>query len=116
MPPRLLDKDLDNAKSHLTGHFLSYYTDFTDQVVRAAVQAEGRQDRRPPRSRAAPSPRCSPATAKVLVFVNQVTMSADRQEPAADLQQRAGHVDQGRRLVVDLGVRSGLMTVLPASR
>ena len=38
--PDNLDKDLDAAKSHLTGDFLTYYTQFTDQVVRPAVKTK----------------------------------------------------------------------------
>ena len=38
--PDTLDKDLDTAKSHLTGDFLTYYSDFTDQVVRPAVKTK----------------------------------------------------------------------------
>jgi Mce-associated membrane protein len=39
--PENLDADLSNAKSHLTGEFLSYYTDFTDKVVAPASRDKG---------------------------------------------------------------------------
>ena len=36
--PEKLDKDFANAKSHLTGDFLSYYTQFTEQVVKVGLK------------------------------------------------------------------------------
>ena len=36
--PDNLDQDIANAKSHLTGDFLKYYTDFTQQVAAAAAR------------------------------------------------------------------------------
>jgi Mce-associated membrane protein len=79
--PETLDKDLDAAKTHLTGDFLSYYTNFTDQVVRVAAKQKSVKTTATV-ARGAVS-EMQPSTAKVLLFVNQVTMSADRQEPAA---------------------------------
>ena len=36
--PESLDKDFATAKSHLTGDFLSYYTQFTEQIVTPAAK------------------------------------------------------------------------------
>jgi Mce-associated membrane protein len=36
--PESLDKDFEAAKSHLTGDFLSYYTQFTEQIVTPAAK------------------------------------------------------------------------------
>ena len=36
--PESLDKDFAAAKSHLTGDFLSYYTQFTQQIVTPAAK------------------------------------------------------------------------------
>ena len=41
--PGTANKDLDNAKSHLTGEFLTYYSQFTDTIVAGATK-KGRQD------------------------------------------------------------------------
>lgn len=78
--PDNLDKDLEAAKSHLTGDFLNYYTQFTDQVVRPAVKAK-KVSTSANVVQAAVS-EMQPEQAKVLVFVNQITTSADRTEPA----------------------------------
>ncbi|MCV7228965.1 twin-arginine translocation pathway signal [Mycolicibacterium komossense] len=79
--PETLDKDLDAAKTHLTGDFLSYYTNFTDQVVRAAAKQKSvKTTATIPRGAVS---EMQPGSAKVLLFVNQITMSADRQEPSA---------------------------------
>ncbi|HNM85738.1 MAG TPA: twin-arginine translocation pathway signal, partial [Mycobacterium sp.] len=78
--PESLDKDLAAAKSHLTGDFLSYYSQFTDQVVRPAVQTK-KVSTTANVVQAAVS-EIHPDKAKVLVFVNQTTTSSDRAEPA----------------------------------
>lgn len=78
--PESLDADLTNAKSHLTGEFLSYYTDFTDKVVAPASRDKGVKTEANV-ARAAVS-QMRPAKADVLVFVNQVTTSKERPSPA----------------------------------
>lgn len=78
--PENLDKDLAAAKSHLTGDFLKYYTQFTDEVVRPAVQTK-KVSTTANVVQAAVS-EMHPDKAKVLVFVNQTTTSSDRAEPA----------------------------------
>lgn len=78
--PEHLDKDLDTAKSYLTGDFLKYYGQFTDDVVRPAVKTK-QVSTTANVVRAAVSD-LTPDKATVLVFVNQTTTSADRAEPA----------------------------------
>jgi Mce-associated membrane protein len=78
--PENLDADLANAKSHLTGDFLSYYTDFTDKVVAPASRDKGVKTEANV-ARAAVS-QMRPGHADVLVFVNQVTTSKERPTPA----------------------------------
>ena len=78
--PETLDKDLANAKSHLTGEFLKYYSDFTDKIVAPAAKQKGVKTEATV-TRAAVS-EMHPERAVVLVFVNQVTTSKDRPDPA----------------------------------
>jgi Mce-associated membrane protein len=78
--PESLDADLANAKSHLTGEFLSYYNDFTDKVVAPASRDKGVKTEANV-ARAAVS-QMRPDKADVLVFVNQVTTSKERPTPA----------------------------------
>ncbi|WP_167099711.1 twin-arginine translocation pathway signal [Mycobacterium sp. DL592] len=78
--PDTLDKDLSNAKSHLTGEFLKYYSQFTDQIVAPAAKQKGVKTEATV-ARAAVS-QMEPSRAVVLVFVNQVTTSKDRPDPA----------------------------------
>ena len=78
--PASLNKDLDNAKSHLTGEFLTYYSQFTDTIVKPAASKKGVKTEANV-VRAAVS-EMHPDRAVVLVFVNQVTTSKDRPEPA----------------------------------
>lgn len=78
--PESLDKDLATAKSHLTGEFLKYYSDFTDKIVAPAAKQKGVKTEATV-ARAAVS-EMQPDRAVVLVFVNQVTTSKDRPDPA----------------------------------
>ncbi|AQT79274.1 twin-arginine translocation pathway signal [Mycolicibacterium litorale] len=78
--PDTLDKDLATAKSHLTGEFLKYYSQFTDQIVAPAARQKGVKTEATV-ARAAVS-EMHPDNAVVLVFVNQVTTSKDRPDPA----------------------------------
>lgn len=78
--PETLDKDLSTAKSHLTGEFLTYYSQFTDTVVKPAASKKGVKTEANV-VRAAVS-EMHPDRAVVLVFVNQVTTSKDRPESA----------------------------------
>lgn len=74
--PDSLDKDFATAKSKLTGSFLSYYTQFTEQIVTPAAKQKSVKTQAAV-VRAAVS-EIHPDTAVVLVFINQTTQSADR--------------------------------------
>jgi Mce-associated membrane protein len=74
-----LNRDFDNAKSHLTGDFLTYYNKFTDDVVAPTAQ----QDQLTASAkviRAAISD-LRPDSAVVLVFVDQTTVSPKKKDP-----------------------------------
>jgi Mce-associated membrane protein len=74
--PESLDKDFATAKSKLTGSFLSYYTQFTEQIVAPAAKQKSVKTQASV-VRAALS-EIHPDRAVVLVFINQTTESADR--------------------------------------
>ena len=78
--PDSVDKNLADAKSHLTGAFLEKYSDFADKVVRPATRERGVKTEATV-ARAAVS-QMQPGSAQVLVFVNQVTTSRERPTPA----------------------------------
>jgi Mce-associated membrane protein len=77
--PDTLDRDFAAAKSRLTGDFLSYYSQFTQQIVAPAAKQKSVKTTAVV-VRAAVS-ELHPDSAVVLVFVNQSTVSADRPEP-----------------------------------
>jgi Mce-associated membrane protein len=73
--PESLDKDFTAAKSHLTGDFLSYYTQFTEQIVTpAAKQKSVKTSAAVVRAAVAD---LHPDSAMVLVFINQNTTSRE---------------------------------------
>jgi Mce-associated membrane protein len=78
--PDTLDRDFSSAKSHLTGDFLSYYNQFTQQIVAPAAKQKSVKTTAVV-LRAAVS-ELHPDKAVVLVFVNQSTVSKDRPEPS----------------------------------
>jgi Mce-associated membrane protein len=73
--PESLDKDFEAAKSHLTGDFLSYYTQFTEQIVTPAAKQKSVKTSAAV-VRAAVS-ELHPDSAVVLVFINQTTTSKE---------------------------------------
>jgi Mce-associated membrane protein len=73
--PDSLDKDFAAAKSHLTGDFLSYYTQFTEQIVTPAAKQKSVKTTAAV-VRAAVS-ELHPDSAVVLVFINQNTISKE---------------------------------------
>ena len=78
--PESLDKDFATAKSHLTGDFLSYYTQFTEQIVTpAAKQKSVKTTATVVRSAVA---EMHPDSAVVLVFINQTTTSKENPDGA----------------------------------
>lgn len=78
--PDTLDKDFTNAKSHLTGDFLSYYTQFTQQIVTPA--AKEKQVKTTATVTRAGVSEIHPDSAVVLVFINQVTTSKENPDGA----------------------------------
>ena len=78
--PESLDKDFANAKSHLTGDFLSYYTQFTQQIVSPAAKQKAVKTSAAV-VRAAVS-EMHPDSAVVLVFINQNTTSKENPDGA----------------------------------
>lgn len=78
--PETLDKDFANAKSHLTGDFLSYYTNFTQQIVTPAAKQKAVKTSAAV-VRAAVS-ELHPDSALVLVFINQNTTSKENPDGA----------------------------------
>jgi Mce-associated membrane protein len=77
--PDTLDNDFSSARSHLTGEFLSYYDQFTKQIVAPAAKQKAVKTSAVV-LRAGLSD-IHPDSAVVLLFVNQSTQSADRPEP-----------------------------------
>ena len=78
--PESLDKDFAAAKSHLTGDFLSYYTQFTEQIVAPAAKQKAVKTSAAV-VRAAVS-EMHPDSAVVLVFINQNTTSKENPDGA----------------------------------
>ena len=78
--PDSLDKDFAAAKSNLTGDFLSYYTQFTEQIVTPAAKEKSVKTTASV-VRAAVS-EIQPDSAEVLVFINQTTTSKENPDGA----------------------------------
>jgi Mce-associated membrane protein len=78
--PDTLDQDFAAAKSHLSGDFLNYYNDFTQQVVTPAAKTKGVTTTA--QVIGAATSELHPDSATVLVFVNQVTTSKERPDPS----------------------------------
>jgi Mce-associated membrane protein len=77
--PDTLDRDFSSAKSHLTGDFLSYYDQFTQQIVAPAAKQKAVKTTAVVLRSAVSE--LHPDSAVVLLFVNQSTQSKDRPEP-----------------------------------
>ncbi|WP_425518462.1 hypothetical protein [Mycobacterium spongiae] len=78
--PETLDKDFANARSHLAGDFLSYYDQFTEQIVAPAARKKSLKTSAHV-MRAAVS-ELQADSAVVLVFVDQSTTSKDNPDPS----------------------------------
>lgn len=78
--PESLDKDFATAKSHLAGDFLSYYNQFTEQIV--APAAKQKSLKTTAHVVGAAVSELHPDSAVVLVFVDQSTTSKDRPDPS----------------------------------
>lgn len=78
--PDTLDHDLTTAKSYLTGDFLNYYGQFTQQVVApAAKQKAVKTNAAVVRSAVE---QIHPDSATVLVFINQTTTTSEKPDPS----------------------------------
>ncbi|WP_158169147.1 twin-arginine translocation pathway signal [Mycolicibacterium smegmatis] len=73
--PESLDQDFAIAKTHLTGDFLSYYTDFTTKVVAPAAQQKKVKTKASVVNGAVSE--IKPESAVVLLFINQTTTSQE---------------------------------------
>jgi len=78
--PDTLDQDFAAAKSHLTGDFLNYYDQFTKQVITPAAHSNAVTTTAQVVGAAATE--LHPNSAVVLIFINQVTTSKERPDPA----------------------------------
>lgn len=78
--PDSLDKDFAAAKSHLSGDFLSYYNQFTEQIVAPAAKEKSLKTNA--RVLGAAVSELHPNSAVVLVLVDQSTTSKDNPDPA----------------------------------
>ena len=78
--PESLDKDFATAKSHLSGDFLSYYNQFTEQIV--APAAKEKSLKTTAHVVGAAVSELHPNSAVVLVYVDQSTTSKDRPDPS----------------------------------
>jgi Mce-associated membrane protein len=78
--PESLDKDFANAKTHLSGDFLSYYNQFTEQIVAPAAKQKSLKTNA--RVLGAAVQDLHPNSAVVLVLVDQSTTSKDNPDPA----------------------------------
>lgn len=78
--PDTLDQDFATAKSHLTGDFLSYYDQFTREIVSPAAKEKALTTTAQVVHAAVSEQHSNSAI--VLVFVNQTTISKDRPDPA----------------------------------
>ncbi len=78
--PDSLDEDFAAAKARLTGDFLSYYTQFTEQIVTPAAREKSVMTEASV-VRAAVSD-IQPDSAEVLVFINQTTVSKENPDGA----------------------------------
>lgn len=78
--PESLDKDFANAKSHLSGDFLSTYNQFTEEIV--APAAKQKSLKTIAHVIGAGVSELHPNSAVVLLFVDQSTTSKDRPDPS----------------------------------
>nr|WP_232007208.1 hypothetical protein [Mycobacterium intermedium] len=78
--PESLDKDFATAKAHLSGNFLSYYNQFTEQIVAPAARQKALKTTAHVVGTAVSE--LHPDSAVVLVYVNQITTSKDNPDPS----------------------------------
>ena len=78
--PESLDKDFATAKAHLSGEFLSYYNQFTEEIV--APAAKQKSLKTTAHVIGAAVSELHPDSAVVLVYVDQSTTSKDKPDPS----------------------------------
>ncbi|ORV49439.1 hypothetical protein AWC02_07295 [Mycolicibacter engbaekii] len=78
--PETLDQDIERSRTLMSGDFLTYYSKFTTDVVAPAVRTKGIKATAQVVNAGLMEIR--PNEAKVLVFLNQETVSRERPEPA----------------------------------
>ncbi|MEB3030324.1 hypothetical protein [[Mycobacterium] nativiensis] len=78
--PETLDRDMERAQTLMTGGFSTYYGKFSTDVVAPAVRTKGIKASAQVLNAALME--IGSNDAKVLVFLNQETVSRDRPEPA----------------------------------
>lgn len=78
--PDTLDRDMERARTLMTGEFETYYGKFSAEVVAPAVRERGITASAQVLNAAVME--MAPDSAKVLIFLNQETVSRDRPEPA----------------------------------
>lgn len=78
--PETLDQDIERSRGLMSGDFLTYYSKFTSDVVAPAVRTKGIKAAAQVVNAGLMEIRSNDA--KVLVFLNQETVSRDRPEPA----------------------------------
>ncbi|OBK28173.1 hypothetical protein A5634_21015 [Mycobacterium asiaticum] len=78
--PDSLDKDFAAARSHLSGDFLSYYDQFTQQIVAPAAKQKALKTSAHVMRAAVQE--LHPDSAVVLLFVDQSTTSKDNPDPS----------------------------------
>jgi Mce-associated membrane protein len=78
--PESLDKDFAAAKSHLAGDFLSYYNQFTQEIVAPAAKQKALKTTAHVVGAAVSELHSDSAV--VLVFVDQTTTSKDKPDPS----------------------------------
>nr|WP_307857330.1 hypothetical protein [Mycobacterium sp. SM1] len=78
--PDSLDRDFATAKSHLAGDFLSYYDQFTRQIIAPAAKQKALKTTAHVMRAAVAE--LHPDSAVVLVFVDQATTSKDNPDPS----------------------------------
>ncbi|MGA4788141.1 twin-arginine translocation pathway signal [Nocardia sp. AB354] len=92
--PDTLDHDLTAARSFLTGDFLTYYGQFTQQVVAPAAKQKAVKTSAAVVRSAIEQIR--PDSAVVLVFINQTTTTSDKPDPSmtsSSVKVSLSHID-----------------------
>jgi Mce-associated membrane protein len=87
-----LDKDFALARSHLSGDFLSYFDQFSQQTV--APMAKEKSMRTTAKVSGAAVSELQPDSAVVLVFVDQVTTTKDSPQPSVAVNTVLVHLSR----------------------